>query len=227
MESPAPPPPQQPGKTAARCAMGVAAGRFRHLRRGARTGAAAGRTADRADAGGDHCRHQRRHDPCAAHRSTSAAQAIVGCLIAMSIRPEIFVSFLRRVAAVPRHRRGDAHGEQPARLPDQPLEGAARHHRGVGLDARRSERHGADGGCVRRRRAARRLHAVSARHLRVDGGGADRPAVGRHVGCRAGADRLVPADRLAGFRRDAGHRRGRRRGGRACCAFRPAPFSGR
>ena len=77
---------------------------------------------------------------------------------------------------------GDADGKQPARLPDQPLEGAARHHGGVGFDTRRGERHGADGRRVRRRCAAGRLHAVSARHLRVVCRRPDRPAVGRHIG---------------------------------------------
>ena len=124
-----------------------------------------------------------------------AAQAIVGCLIASSIAPEIFSSFLAEWPLFLGIVVSTLVAQQLPRLPDQPLEGAAGHHRRLGLDARGGERHGADGRCLRRRRAPRRLHAISARHLRLDRRGGDRAALGRHVGRRRAGDGLVPADR--------------------------------
>ena len=46
-------------------------------------------------------------------------------------------------------------------------------------------------------------------------------------GVEPAPDRLVSADRLAGFRRDPRHRRRRALAAGGCCAFPPAPFSGR
>ena len=111
----------------------------------------------------------------------------------------------------------DARGLELPRLVDQPLAASCPARPPSGARRRAPHRHGADGRRLRRRHAARRLHAVSARHHRLDRGGLDRAALGRHVRRRRAAHVwFPPIDWPPSARR--WHRAGRRAAGPAAAA---------
>ena len=80
-----------------------------------------------------------------------------------------------------------------SRLCARALESASGHDGGLGLLARRGDRHGADGRSFRRRHEAGRGHAISARRLRRTRGVDRRPGMVGLGRRGAGRDRLVPA----------------------------------
>ena len=111
------------------------------------------------------------------------------------------------VADVPHLRRRGHSVRHDARLRARALKGAAGYDGGVGLLARRGDRHGADGQRVRRRHEARRRHAISPRRLRRARGLGRRPGVDGVRRRGAGRDPVVPPSRRRPFPGNAGARR--------------------
>ena len=129
---------------------------------------------------------QRRHGARAqrtVHCRTGARSAVSSPAPISSRRSS---RLLRRMAAVSRRGRGHRCGQQLPRLVHLAAQGPAGHDRRLGLGAGSGHRHGADGRCLRRRRAPRRLHAISARHPGFGRGRRGRAPVGRHLRRRAG-----------------------------------------
>ena len=99
-------------------------------------------------------------------------------MIARILTLPVLQEILARLAALRGRRRLGDGGERGARLGDGAARRAARHDGGLGLVAGGGQRHDADVGELRRRHAARRLHAVYPRRRRRVAGGDRRPALG-------------------------------------------------
>ena len=205
--------------------MGRASCRVRRLRRGLRTDAAAR---------GAHAWRDRRGDLSLLVRGACDDSALGLCYRSgfhwLSGRSRHHHGHRRHdfseMADVPRlDRRGDR-VRRRTRLRAHAPEGASGHDRGLGIVGRRGDGDGADVRRLRRRHAAGRRHAISARRLRRTGGVACRP--GLSAGWRGVArfDRLVSARGACLSPGDSGLGRGRRNhwgqvqdsGRRAACA---------